>query len=136
MLRRGEKVRIAQKVRPTRDFEVTGIVAQSLFAEASFSVAEVQWAWGKPWADRHTHEDGVHSMLHMAVGLDGNRELKYQVVDGDIDKDDTTDNRSLECRCGSVYVSSPASFYHRVNYKEPTMALQLRSATFSGRRSD
>ena len=95
--------------------------------------------------DPSLHEDGVQSMLHMRCAVRGDRVLHVQAVPGDIKADDERvidpskphdEDLKLEQKEGSCYVSSPALFWHRVEYVQPTIAIQFRSAVFFGRRSN
>ena len=94
------------------------VAAQSHHGGASVPVS----ATGRPQDGWHV--DVENSLLHMAVSLHGTRFLH-------LSDDDMTPQGRVEMSAGAVYLTSPSSFYHAVEYPEcrldtRILALQCR----------
>ena len=87
------------------------------------------------------HTDAPNSLLHMALSIRGTRTLLSRVYAQQSTRnpsDDTPAVRSLRQAPGDVYVSTPASFAHAVEYSgaathgERILAIQVCIAELKG----
>eukprot|EP00927_Polykrikos_kofoidii_P039947 TRINITY_DN34229_c0_g1_i1.p1 TRINITY_DN34229_c0_g1~~TRINITY_DN34229_c0_g1_i1.p1 ORF type:complete len:295 (-),score=29.07 TRINITY_DN34229_c0_g1_i1:113-997(-) len=90
----------------------SSILASVLRRKAHFADLSVQIHWGDdvPSTDVMWHIDACNSLLHLAIGLQGQRALLTRHVQ----HGENTEVRWQ--REGAVYVSSPACFPHAVEY--------------------
>ena len=106
---------------------------------AFFADVAVQMHWGAEVSGERLgwHRDAPNSVLHLTLGLAGNRTLHTCTLPiSDTEDEDGDDSTADVCRPqhpGDVYMSSPFTFYHAVEYPRATwqsrvIAVQMRVA--------
>jgi len=113
------------------DSKVAKTCASAFREGRHFGVWEVQRFYGTHKRECGWHIDGATSLMHLAVTLGGQRDLKVEYACGSKPKDPTKKETATMTR-GDVYLSSPFLFHHGVQFKESSrfedasLSIQMR----------